>query len=398
MMKIFLCIASVTLLSAAEVVYGPRDDESVQKQSLWPSLVVFVHGSVGVSRKLIGAKTVVALLRGSVDKTDYSRRVSAIRAESNRYRAQAIQKKGLSPIITESTEGARIIEKLYEMYENRVSPSVNRKYYTFGWSGLLSETARTKAARKLYDALKAELKIYTDKGMYPSVTLVGYSHGGSVCLNLADVVREKEDSQLLIEKLILIGMPVHKKNMGLIGCSLFKKIYHLYSTSDSVQALDIFSPHSLISGRCFKGALPTKLVQIELQIRVPRSVPRRGRVISSPCAEIVRETDSFSPGHAELWFLGWTSTNYRKLLPIYPFPLVIYVPLIIDKVDAFLKQIRQVDQAELVTCALVPDQEKLFIEHQEKRSLESCTVTSFVTKEEFERTKAMAETLRGNIS
>ena len=42
-----------------------------------------------------------------------------------------------------------------------------------------------------------------------------------------------------------------------------------------------------------------------------------------------------SPGHAELWFFGWTPQNYRDQFALMPLPAVAVFPLILDAIHQF---------------------------------------------------------------
>lgn len=42
---------------------------------------------------------------------------------------------------------------------------------------------------------------------------------------------------------------------------------------------------------------------------------------------------NMSPGHAELWFFGWTPVYYRQTYPLSPLPTISYAPLIIQNIQ-----------------------------------------------------------------
>lgn len=110
--------------------------------------------------------------------------------------------------------------------------------YLFGWSGMLSEDERIKAAQKLHKALKQLIDQY--EGTYqqkPFIRIITHSHGGNVALHLAD----SDTSSFLscgIDELVLLACPVQKSTASLIKNQLFKKIYSLHSHWDMVQIAD----------------------------------------------------------------------------------------------------------------------------------------------------------------
>ena len=106
--------------------------------------------------------------------------------------------------------------------------------YQFGWSGDLSVKARENAARELSDALAVLMYNYKEKyDLEPNLTLITHSHGGNVALNLA-----KFNKEYKIDRLILLACPVQKETKNLVSSDLFKKVYSLYSSLDSIQVLD----------------------------------------------------------------------------------------------------------------------------------------------------------------
>ncbi|OGB84782.1 hypothetical protein A3F66_00805 [candidate division TM6 bacterium RIFCSPHIGHO2_12_FULL_32_22] len=142
-------------------------------------------------------------------------------------------------------------------------------FYQFGWSGDLSVKARENAARELSDALAVLMYNYKEKyDLEPNLTLITHSHGGNVALNLAkfhESVSEltshpstssgraaahgepvepyerfckKSSENYKIDRLILLACPVQKETKSLVSSDLFKKVYSLYSSLDSIQVLD----------------------------------------------------------------------------------------------------------------------------------------------------------------
>lgn len=108
-------------------------------------------------------------------------------------------------------------------------------FYTFGWSGQLSQRERSRAAYSLCQALEGLIdeykKIY---GVDPYIRLITHSHGGNVALNITTVPYKS----FTVDELILLACPVQNATKNYIKDSFFKKIYSLYSDIDMLQVLD----------------------------------------------------------------------------------------------------------------------------------------------------------------
>ena len=86
-----------------------------------------------------------------------------------------------------------------------------------------------------------EVDSFRKQNIEPKVRVIGYSHGGNVCLYTAKVAQKAQENGLSIDELILIGMPVQSETDHLINDPMFKKIFHIYSRGDRIQKLDFFS-------------------------------------------------------------------------------------------------------------------------------------------------------------
>lgn len=110
------------------------------------------------------------------------------------------------------------------------NPEFNwESFYIFGWCGSLCFEKRKEAAQNLYHQLK--------KCSGP-LTIIGYSHGCNVALNLAQIAQEHNDQDFIIDKLILLASPVQQATEEYINCQVFKRIFAFYSSADIVQILD----------------------------------------------------------------------------------------------------------------------------------------------------------------
>jgi hypothetical protein len=89
-----------------------------------------------------------------------------------------------------------------------------------------------------------------------------------------------------------------------------------------------------------------------------------------------------SPGHAELWFFGWTPENYRERFTLMPLPAVAVLPLIIDAAHQFE------DQDLFDTPTLVdirPEHEIMIVKNQ--KSSRSVVVGEFIPLDKLEEIK-----------
>lgn len=284
---------------------------------------IFVHGTF-CWRNNLTVHNFYKLLKDKIEDTEYSHKIEAMRNDSYYYNLQPIQEQGLKRIdnLQNSHIGPFLFSALFNYIQTTTDNTVKNLCYTYGWSGLLSAKRRLKDSENFYIALKNEIEtFYKNYNYYPKIRLIGYSHGGTVCLNLAQIRKDiYTKDNFCLDELILLATPVQELSYNLINEQIFKKIYHIYSPSDRIQRLDIFSPSNFISHKKFrknKGILPEKLTQIKVYIS--QSIRNNSRT------KICR-----SPGHMELWFFGWAPNFYRKCFPFYPMPFAIFIPFIID--------------------------------------------------------------------
>jgi len=110
--------------------------------------------------------------------------------------------------------------------------------FFFGWSGVLSDSARRKAAKQLYEHILSIIEKYKNRyKIIPKIRIITHSHGGNVTLYLAEE-RKERDVQIIIDQLILLACPVQKKTSHLVKDKMFKNIWSFYSKLDLIQVLD----------------------------------------------------------------------------------------------------------------------------------------------------------------
>lgn len=340
-----MLLAYSPLRTQVEQLLEPSPIE--QTREVW--LNFFIHGIMSIKPHLT-ASNFLRFMRDDVENTTYAKAVEIMRQNNHFYKNQAMQEFGhlkVDPTKVEkgnaSSALARILDEV-TLFSH--GPHIENHYYTYGWSGLLSPTCRYKEALGLYNSIDQEMKSFQDKGITPKIRVLGYSHGGNVVLNLG-AIRQKEavNKNLVIDETLLLGTPIQSETDYLVQDDIFKKIYNIFSTGDRVQKLDFFSFNRFFSQRVFKErpgfVLPKKLVQI--QLKLTRNTPKsrtnkkkfantynfKNKAVVSGKSHLLKDS---SPGHAELWFFGWTPVHYRQTFALNPLPAVSIFPLIIKTV------------------------------------------------------------------
>ncbi len=338
------------LYLAIFVAYVPLRTQTPmpQKKETW--ITIFVHGIMSI-KPHVNLDNFLRFMRDDVENTIYSKSVEYMRQDPIFYKNQAMQGIGLIPIDPNHFGKGQACSGLASLLNDTLTmsygPHLDNHYYSFGWTGLLSPSRRYNDAMELYEALEKEIVKFRAKGINPKIRLIGYSHGGNVVLNLG-AVRQKEAvrKDIVIDETILLGMPVQNETDYLVNDPLFKKIYHVFSTGDRVQKLDFFSYQRFFSQRVFKERngfkLPKKLVQIQLKLTRHTSSSRNDKkkvalsynfnnpLVVSGKSHLLRDS---SPGHAELWFFGWTPVHYRKTFALNPLPAVVIFPCLLKTIQ-----------------------------------------------------------------
>ncbi len=332
-----------------------------------------------------------------IENTVYSKTVELMRNDPFFYKNQAMQGSGFIPIDSNgvqkgnSSSGMAVLFDKMQLYSG--APITHNYYYTYGWSGLLSPTVRYYDAKKLFEDLVDLVATFKKQNIEPKIRLIGYSHGGNVCLNLGAIHQyEYPESDLIVDELILLGMPVQNDTDYLVTDPIFKQIYHIYYYSDRIQRLDFFSFDRFFSRRTFRNRrrfkLPTNLRQIQLKVmrntkndhwsekkqKAAKNFKKRGIITGS--SNLLRDA---SPGHCELWFFGWTPLHYRKEYPLYPLPTISLTPYIsyhIPKIN------HKLSKRHPIIFDIRPDQECILVKDYKGNKLRG--IAPFLTHSEFD--------------
>jgi hypothetical protein len=363
-------------------------------------LNIFVHGIMSIKPHL-SVHNFMNFMNDDVENTVYSKTVELMRNDPHFYHNQAMQGHGLQEIFLDRIEPgyasgaiANLHEKIYQELTSR--KSTENRYYTYGWSGLLSDKSRKRESVEAYLSILNEVRRVQAMGKTPRVRLISYSHGGNFCLNIAHGKPEdKELATLVIDELILMGVPIQKETDYLVNDPFFKRIYNIYSRGDRIQKLDFFSFDRFFSNRIFKDRDGLKIPKnkvIQIQLRLTRNSQFRkdtklhpsrfdldNPAILSGKHKIFRDS---SPGHAELWFFGWTPQNYRDQFALMPLPAVAVLPLILDAVHQF-------EDHELYSTPTIvdirPEHEIIIVKNQ--KSERSVVVGEFIPLDKLEELK-----------
>lgn len=340
------------------IAYGlnalQQPEQATAGDDLW--MIIFVHGTLG-ARGNASFSNLYRIMVDDVENSTYEKAVNIIRDNPYIYQNQPIQECGLIPVNCTNRQpgqAAALFAHLFDTLLKQTYPAIqDTRPYTYGWSGVLSETIRYKNAARFYNELLAEYQKLSinNPGKKVKIYIVGYSHGGTVALQLARVFeKEKIDQPLTIDTLVLLGTPIQNETDHLVLSPLFKKVYHIYSRGDKVQKMDFFSFKRFFSYRRFNDdsrfVTPEKVVQIELKLK-----PWRRDYKKNERARSINR----SPGHIELWFFGWTQGMYRAEFPLNPLPTACLIPTIINATQSAMPH--ETD----VVVELYPMSEKCFV-------------------------------------
>ncbi len=288
--------------------YGHHQAVASSEPESW--MTVFIHGSFG---SLLGFLNVSDVLKDKVTGTLYRSVTKKMRNDAYFYKDQIILQRGLIPVqptfdvneVGDKRYIAYPLIKAYQEVTEAVRPGKEKNYfYTFGWSGLISQNSRRFEAIRLYNALSEEIEKFKARGITPKIRLICHSHGGNLSLNLAavnqvlgsfswssshpvspnadeneavqqmalvmqdlttkEVAKTKTDQKvydyvpttkgLTIDELIMFGNPVQPETESFCWSPTFKRVYNFYSNEDLVQRFDWVSSKKPLSGqRLSKG-------------------------------------------------------------------------------------------------------------------------------------------------
>ncbi|RTL05995.1 hypothetical protein EKK58_07220 [Candidatus Dependentiae bacterium] len=401
---LFFITVTVGLPSYAEIA----SVRQYKQEDNW--ITVFVHGIMSIKPHLT-VGNFYRFMNDKVINTPYAKEAEYIRLDPYFQMTQAMQELGLHeinieqyPIKNASQAAGSIFDKVSQKYY----PSRKNRYYTFGWSGLLSPTQRYHDAHELFLALENLIQtVEYEHGYRPKIRLIGYSHGGNVILNLAAIKRDYYRSSVLtVDELVLIGVPLVTETDFLVTDSMFKKTYHIFSEQDRIQRIDFFSFNRLFSRKKFTGrkgfSLPDNLIQINIKLMKPTESKRASKKhiqtlrhdLSNPSIisgnhPLLRNV---SAGHIELWFFGWTPQHYRPHFVLAPLPVMVFVPYIIHSIEHMAPYI---NNQKIVTLDIRPKDNLTLVKQKGKKAWHHAI--PFFNPQELATLNAIAESVRPEL-
>lgn len=379
-----------------------------QKISGQEWLVIFVHGTFGSTMSLLDLPTVN---NDKIEGSDYKKMIDKMRNKPIFWREQPVLARGLVPVDPlipalneeEALSGAKPIIKAFGEIDKHFNRSRVCRFYTYGWSGLLSQQRRRREAIRFYNELSEELdRLAEQEGIFePKIEIIAHSHGGNLSLNLAGVYHvlnggmdqlidkklptEREFSEqinhlkqkyeierpiglqrrfdyfptkknLKIDRLIMIGTPVQPKTYGLSASEMFGQVLNIYSDEDAVQMMDYVSCCSDTDHRTFK--LKDEFADrdvYQIKVSISSSDLLKGSTLkikdqkasSLPWWKVfmgMRSTlrSSWDPTHKELWFLV---DDFGQDEPevLKPLPIAAFAPMIVCAIEHGLEFEKELD-------------------------------------------------------
>ena len=361
-----------------------------------PWLNIFVHGAFNPG---LGLLNIVEVFNDKVKGTNYAQLIKKMRHDPFYYQEQPILARGLLKVTLEDTppkEGYKYavhpIASAFKTIMQEITPKQpEHHFYTFGWSGLLSQECRRHEAIRFHNALCEELTKFHAQDIYPQIRLIAHSHGGNVCLNLAainELTRMKKEGtqpyagadtldakeaqaqmQLLtskmphkdewqskqahkqydympdktlsiIDELILFGTPIQTETMHYFHAPLFAKIFNFYSEQDTFQAMDIISTKRYYCKQRLESlkqeVSPQEPRIIQAKIMIDKDFTTTQPQDKSLWQSLVNSnatTESKDPTHKNLWFLAWNKEFCQLNYPFDPLPMVIFAPLLVKALE-----------------------------------------------------------------
>jgi hypothetical protein len=361
-----------------------------------PCMTIFVHGSFGT---LLGFLSLTDLLKDRMSGTTYREVTKKMRMDDFFFKDQPILNRGLKQI-TPTMDPKKVLNRKYAIYpiakafqiiEQAIKPHKSSDlFYTFGWTGMMSQQSRRFESIRFYNALTEELARLKQNNIIPRIRLIAHSHGGNICLNLAaihNIITQKQfdkkhqfstdqDAQesiiktltifetlgtkemakmrpdqkafdylpfvssLHIDELIMLGTPIQPETEAFCYAPLFSSVYNIYSDEDMVQKIDWVSSKQALSNAKITKQRPkegpaNRVIQVKIkthdaeQTATPGSSESEQPLLQSLLAgKNIFSRGSAAPTHKELWFLTWKNDTQAFNFPIAPLPVVTIVPMI----------------------------------------------------------------------
>ncbi len=352
-------------------------------------LYVFVHGTVKPPE--IPFSSLFQIMRDEIDSLLYKDVVEHLRRDTYYARGQAMQDLGLHPItldhITERTSSHTVAQLYNIQLETQGIDTSKVLYYTFGWSGLLSDKKRYEASVNLYKELTQELNHLATQGIFPDIHLIGYSHGGNILLYLPEVRKKEKLQPFVVKQLITLATPIQRDTAFFVFDDMFQSVYNFYSLDDNVQTADIFSSkHQFFSKRLFftanKEQLPEKIKQVRIRIikKFRKKHTDTEKINYTVLTHKKYKPVYKDPGHSELWCFKSCTHYYRPSFPLNPFPFMIFLPTIIHTIQTHCPDLHN------LTCSIAPTVHGMVFSTQKEK-----ITAPFIEKTTYEKMKVISQ-------
>jgi hypothetical protein len=247
---------------------------------------VMIHGALYVPLALLSP---LGVLTGTLENTWYRRTHTRLRAQCTTTPGGIILPHGLrevTSIVTASELPAcaqhqaiyHVLRIAHEYIatgteglsagDPELKACTRTRWFTFGWSGLMSEQERWDATVELYEALALIHAEALGRGVTPQIHLYAHSHGGQLPLQLPLIRKERNDKHLIIDRLVLTAVPLFRQNTRNLLVTtddhvpMFRAVWNLYAPGDFAQTIDYFS---VPERRCFQ--------ELRATIPFPRARP-----------------------------------------------------------------------------------------------------------------------------
>ena len=215
-----LRILFLTFLSLSALLIYAQED-------YW--ITICIHGSFSVEPH-INIKNAINVLRDKIEDSVYYRSIEICRHDKYFFKNQAMLEFGLQKVDFKNPntqEAARIIGSISEKVAQDAGTHSCQEYYTFGWSGLISNKLRYLESGLLYTKVQEKVQELKAAGHNPKVRIIGYSHGGNIALLLgAHHLTTAEEKQFSVDELFLFATPIQTETDYLINSPIFEKIYN----------------------------------------------------------------------------------------------------------------------------------------------------------------------------
>ncbi|MEX0671888.1 MAG: hypothetical protein WD068_00880 [Candidatus Babeliales bacterium] len=351
-------------------------------------ITIFVHGSI---KPQFSLANIAKIARDNLPHSTCWLGTEIIRNDPYFYQNQAIQALGLHPIDTSHEKEGYAAGSFAHIYEKLCSlncpTQVNNRYYTYGWSGLLSHKSRYQDAKQFYDSLSKELKKLALQGLNPKVRIIGYSHGGNIGINLAEVRKnEYPNDTFTIDEIYLIGTPIQPLTMECAQHSIFGHIYHFYSHGDWVQKLDSHAQRKFDSFNDFDKKKMPNITQIKMKVYKRYAPPGKAHIL--PKKINPKTQRRIDPGHMELWFFGWTIYWYRENFPLNPLPMGV----LLGWITQLIKQVSP--DMDDISFGIFPELNMVTIKSEQRHEQKRTRRCSFLSPTQFQELRTIAHEYR----